>query len=106
SALNQAVSQLHESQPRALFTYSTNASQSQHASEAESFRHYVFDSLVDKVWKFDNWSARSVPVSSMPGPTGLSGLTEPQTVRTIVRAGKELRSPDRQATLLTLHYPG
>src|SRR5690348_4726202 len=95
-ALNQAVSQLHESQPRALFTYSTNASQSQQASDAEYFRQYVLDSLGDKGWKVDNWAARSVPVSSMPGPTGLSGVTEPQTVRTIVRAGKYLMSEERR----------
>jgi len=105
SALNQAVSQLHESQPRALFTYSTNASQSQQASDAEYFRQYVLDSLGDKGWKVDNWAARSVPVSSMPGPTGLSGVTEPQTVRTIVRAGKDLRSPGTQPTFLPLPYP-
>ena len=104
-ALNQAVSQLHESQPRALFTYSTNASQSQQASDAEYFRQYVFNSLGDKGWKVDNWAARSVPVSSMPGPTGLSGVTEPQTVRTIVRAGKDLRSPGTQPTFLPLPYP-
>jgi len=105
SALNQAVSQLHESQPRALFTYSTNATQSQQASDAEYFRQYVLDSLGDKGWKVDNWAARSVPVSSMPGPTGLSGVTEPQTVRTIVRAGKDLRSPGTQPTFLPLPYP-
>ena len=104
-ALNQAVSQLHESQPRALFTYSTNASQSQQASDAEYFRQYVFDSLGGKGWKVDDWAARSVPVSSMPGPTGLSGVTEPQTVRTIVRAGKDLRSPGTQPTFLPLPYP-
>ena len=103
SALNQAVSQLHESQPRALFTYSTNASQSQQASDAEYFRQYVLDSLGDKGWKPDNWAAHSVPVSSMPGPTGLSGLTEPQTVRTIVRTGKDLRSSG--TTFLPLPYP-
>src|SRR5262249_46850065 len=33
-ALNQAVAQLHESQSRALFTYSTNATQSQQANVA------------------------------------------------------------------------
>jgi len=105
SALNQAVSQLHESQPRALFTYTTNASQSQQASDAEYFRQYVLDSLGDKGFKVDNWAARSVPVSSMPGPTGLTGLTAPQTVRTIVRAGKDLRSPGTQPTFLPLPYP-
>src|SRR5690349_4697205 len=105
SALNQAVSQLHGSRPRALFTYTTNASQAQQASDAEYFRQYVFASLGGKGWKVDDWAARSVPVSSMPGPTGLSGLTEPQTVRTIVRAGKDLRSPGTQPTFLPLPYP-
>jgi transglutaminase-like putative cysteine protease len=105
SALNQAVAQLHETQPRALFTYSTNATQSQQASEAEYFRQYVFDSLGDKGWKVDNWAARSVPVSSIPGPTGLSGLPAPQTIRTIVRAGKDLRGPGSQPTFLPLPYP-
>jgi transglutaminase-like putative cysteine protease len=105
SALNQAVSQLHESQPRALFTYTTNATQSQQANVAGYFRQYVFDSLGDKGWKVDNWAARSVPVSSIPGLTGLSGLTAPQTVRTIVRAGKDFRSPGTQPTFLPLPYP-
>jgi transglutaminase-like putative cysteine protease len=105
SALNQAVAQLHESQPRALFTYTTNATQSQQANAAEYFRQYVFDSLGDKGWKVDNWAARSVPASSIPGPTGLSGLTSPETVRTIVRVGKDLRSPGTRPTFLPLPYP-
>jgi transglutaminase-like putative cysteine protease len=105
SALNQAVAQLHEGQPRALFTYTTNATQSQQANAAEYFRQYVFDSLGDKGWKVDNWAARSVPASSIPGPTGLSGLTSPETVRTIVRVGKDLRSPGTRPTFLPLPYP-
>jgi transglutaminase TgpA-like protein/transglutaminase superfamily protein/uncharacterized protein DUF4129 len=105
SALNQAVAQLHESQPRALFTYSTNATQSQQASDAEYFRQYVLDTLGDKGWKPDDWAARSVPVSSIPGLPGLSGLTAPQTMRTIVRAGKDFRTPGRQPTFLPLPYP-
>ena len=105
SALNQAVAQLHEGQPRALFTYSTNATQSEQANDAEYFRQYVFDTLGDKGWKVDDWAARSVPVSSIPGPRGLSGLTAPETIRTIVRAGKDLRSPGTQPTFLPLPYP-
>ena len=96
SALNQAVAQLHEGQPRALFTYSTNATQSEQANDAEYFRQYVLDTLGDKGWKVDDWAARSVPVSSISGPPELSGLTAPQTIRTIVRAGKDLRSPGTQ----------
>ena len=105
SALNQAVAQLHEGQPRAMFTYSTNATQSEQANDAEYFRQYVFDTLGDKGWKVDDWAARSVPVSSIPGPPGLSGLTAPQTIRTIVRAGKDFRSPGTQPTFLPLPYP-
>src|SRR6266571_1397724 len=92
SALNQAVAQLHEAQPRALFTYSTNATQSEQANDAGYFRQYVFDTLGDKGWKVDDWAARSVPVSSISGPPGLSSLMATQTIRTIVRAGKDLRS--------------
>jgi transglutaminase-like putative cysteine protease len=105
SALNQAVAQLHEGQPRALFTYSTNATQSEQANDAEYFRQYVFDTLGDKGWKVDDWAARSVPVSSIPGPPGLSGLTASETIRTIVRAGKDFRSPSNQPTFLPLPYP-
>src|SRR5262249_3318882 len=105
SALDQAVSQLHESQPPPLFTDPTNATESQQANVAEYFRQYVFDSLGDTGWKVDNWAARSVPVSSFPGVSGLSGLTAPQTKRTIVRAGKDFRSPGTQPTFLPLPYP-
>jgi transglutaminase-like putative cysteine protease len=105
SALNQAVAQLHETQPRPLFTYSTNASQSQLANEAEYFRQYVFDTLADKGWEVDNYAARSVPVSSIPGPPGLTDPTAPQTIRTIVRAGKDLRSQGTQPMFLPLPYP-
>jgi transglutaminase-like putative cysteine protease len=105
SALNQAVAQLHEGQPRAMFTYSTSATQSEQANDAEYFRQYVFDTLGDKGWKVDDWAARSVPVSSIPSPPGLSGLTAPQTIRTIVRAGKDFRSPGTQPTFLPLPYP-
>src|SRR5207237_4612053 len=41
NALSQAVAQLHESQPRPLFTYRTSATQSQQANVAEYLRHYV-----------------------------------------------------------------
>ncbi len=105
SALNQAVAQLHEAQPRALFTYSTNATQSEQANDAGYFRQYVFDTLGDKGWKVDDWAARSVPVSSISGPPGLSSLMATQTIRTIVRAGKDLRSLGTQPTFLPLPYP-
>src|SRR5690242_20352022 len=68
SALNQAVAQLHESQPRTLFTYTTNATQAEQAKEALYFRQYVFDTMGDSGWEVDNYAARSVPVDSIPGP--------------------------------------
>jgi transglutaminase-like putative cysteine protease len=105
SALNQAVAQLHESQPRTLFTYTTNATQSQQANEAEYFRQYVFDTLGDAGWQVDNYAARSVPVKSIPGPPGLIDVAGAQTIRTTVRVGKDFRSPPPQPTFLPLPYP-
>jgi transglutaminase-like putative cysteine protease len=105
SALNQAVAQLHETQPRTMFTYTTNATQSQQAKEAQYFRQYVFDTMGDSGWQVDNYAARSVPVSSIPGPPGLSDIAGAQTVRTTVTVGKDFRSPPSQPTFLPLPYP-
>ena len=105
SALSQAVAQLHESQPRTLFTYTTNATQAEQAKDAQYFRQYVFDTMGDSGWEVDNYAARSVPVDSIPGPQGLTDSTELQTVRTTVNAGKDFRSPPSQPTFLPLPYP-
>jgi len=104
-ALSQAVEQLHESQPRTVFTYTTNATQAQQASDAEYFRQYVFDTLGDSGWQVDNYAARSVPVSSIPVPQGLTDMTGFQTVRTSVTVGKDFRGTSSQTTFLPLPYP-
>jgi transglutaminase-like putative cysteine protease len=105
SALNQAVAQLHESQPQTVFTYTTNATQAQQANDAEYFRQYVFDTLGDSGWLVDNYAARSVPASSIPGPPGLTDDTVIQTVRTSVTVGDDFRSPPSQPEFLPLPYP-
>ena len=105
SALSQAVAQLHESQPQTVFTYTTNATQAQQANDAEYFRQYVFDTLGDSGWQVDNYSTRSVPVTAIPGPPGLTDMTGVQTVRTSVTVGKDLRAPSPQPTFLPLPYP-
>jgi hypothetical protein len=105
NALNQAVAQLHESQPRALFTYRTNATQAEQAKEAMYFRQYVFDTLGDSGWQVDNYAARSVPIASIPGPPGLTDVAGAPTVRTNVSVGKDFHSPPPQPTFLPLPYP-
>ncbi|HTQ93409.1 MAG TPA: DUF3488 and transglutaminase-like domain-containing protein [Streptosporangiaceae bacterium] len=105
SALSQAVEQLHESQPRTVFTYTTNATQAQQANDAEYFRQYVFDTLGDSGWLVDNYTARSVPVSSIYAPPGLTDVGGFQTVRTSVTVSKNFRSPPSQPTFLPLPYP-
>src|SRR5215469_11070153 len=104
-ALNDAVAQLHESQPRTVFTYTTSATQAQQASEAEYFRQYVFDTLGDSGWLVDNYAARSVPVISIPSPPGLVDTTGFQTVRTSVTVSKDFRGTSSQTTFLPLPYP-
>ena len=105
SALNDAVAQLHESQPRTVFTYTTSATQAQQANEAEYFRQYVFDTLGDSGWLVDNYAARSVPVISIPSPPGLVDTTGVQTVRTSVTVSKNFRITGSQTTFLPLPYP-
>src|SRR6266480_919994 len=105
NALSQAVAQLHESQPRTLFTYRTSATQSQQANVAEYFRQYVFDTLGYRGWQVENWAAHAVPVGSISGPPGLTDDTVVQTVRTKVTVGKDFRSPSSQPTFLPLPYP-
>src|SRR5690242_14074406 len=105
SALNQAVAQLHESKPLTMFTYTTNATQAQQVNDAQYFRQYVFDTLGDSGWQGDNYAARSVPVSSIPAPQGLTDMTGFQTVRTSVTVGKDFRGPSSQPTFLPLPYP-
>jgi hypothetical protein len=65
-ALSEAVAQLHEPRPSAIFTYRTSATASQQANEAEYFRQYVFDTLGNSGWQVDDYTARSVPLSSIP----------------------------------------
>jgi len=105
SALNQAVAQLHEGQPRTLFTYTTNATPAEQAKDAQYFRQYVFDTMGDSGWEVDNYAARSVSVDSIPGIQGLTDGSEVQTVRTTVNAGQDFRSPPQQPTFLPLPYP-
>src|SRR5207248_2564863 len=104
-ALNQAVAQLHEGQPRTLFTYTTNATQAEQAKDAQYFRQYVFDTMGDSGWEVDNYATRSVPVDSLPGIQGLTDSSEVQTVRTTVNAGQDFRSPPQQPTFLPVPYP-
>ncbi len=105
SALSQAVTQLHESKPRTVFTYTTKASQSQLASEAEYFRQYVFDTLGTTGWQVDDYAARAVPISSIPDPAGLTDATGTETVTTSVTVSKVFPSPGSQPTFLPLPYP-
>jgi transglutaminase-like putative cysteine protease len=104
-ALNQAVAQLHETQPRTMFTYTTTATQAQQVTDAQYFRQYVFDTLGDSGWRVDDYAARSVPVSSISGPEGLTDMTGTQTIRTSVTVSKNFRGPSSVPTFLPLPYP-
>jgi transglutaminase-like putative cysteine protease len=104
-ALSQAVAQLHESAPSTIFTYRTSATASQQANEAEYFRQYVFDTLGDSGWQVDDYAARSVPLSSIPDPAGLTDTAALQTLTTRVTAGRDFPGPGAQPVFLPLPYP-
>ncbi len=103
TALSQAITQLHESQPTTVFTYTTSASASQQASDAEYFRQYVFDTLGSTGWEVDDYSAHAVGVSSIPDPQGLTDAATVHTMTTSVTVSKAFPSP--QPTFLPLPYP-
>jgi transglutaminase-like putative cysteine protease len=104
-ALTQAAAQLHESKPATIFTYRTSATAAQQASEAEYFTQYVFDTLGDSGWQTDDYTARAVPLSSIPAPAGLTAATPVQTMTTTVTPGQEFPRPGAQPLFLPLPYP-
>ena len=94
-AVSEIATQLHESQPTTMFTYTTNASASQQANDAEYFRQYVFDTLGDTGWQVDDFAAHAVQVSSIPSPQGLTGGTVVQTATTSVAVSKDFPARPR-----------
>jgi transglutaminase-like putative cysteine protease len=105
SALAQTVTQLHESRPSTVFTYTTDATSTQQDNEAEYFRQYVFDNLADTGWQVADYTANTVPLNSIPGPQGLTDATSAQTVTTTVTTSRNFPTPESQPTFLPLPYP-
>ncbi len=105
SALAQTVTQLRESRPSTVFTYTTNASAALQDDDAEYFRQYVFDTLTEEGWQVDDYTAHTVPVDSIPDPQGLTDTSSAQTVTTTVTASRAFPSPSSQPTFLPLPYP-
>jgi transglutaminase-like putative cysteine protease len=105
TALSQTLTQLHEPQPRTVFTYTTSAPASVQASDAQYFRQYVLDSLGATGWQGDDYAAHAVPVSAIPGPQGLTDGTAFQTVITRVTVKQDFPESDAQPTFLPLPYP-
>lgn len=105
TALQQTVTQLHESRPTTLFTYTTSASATQQDQDAQYFRQYVFDTLTDTGWQVDDYSAGSFPVDSMPDPQGLTDGTAIQTETTAVQVSSHFTSLPGQPTFLPVPYP-
>jgi transglutaminase-like putative cysteine protease len=105
SALSETVTQLRESHPSTVFTYTTSASAAQQENDAEYFRQYVFDTLTEQGWQVDDYSAHTVPIEKIPDPPGLTDTTSASTLTTTVSAGRDFPSPGSQPTFLPLPYP-
>jgi transglutaminase-like putative cysteine protease len=105
SALAETVTQLRESHPSTVFTYTTSAPQSLQEDDAEYFRQYVFDTLTEQGWQVDDYAAHAVPTDAMTGPQGLTDTTSVQTVKTTVTVSRGFPSPSSQPTFLPLPYP-
>ena len=105
SALAETVTQLRESRPSTVFTYTTSASPAQQSNDAEYFSQYVFDTLADGGWQVDDYSAHTVPIGQIPDPQGLTDTTSAQTLTTTVSVSQDFPSPGSQPTFLPLPYP-
>ena len=105
SALGETVTQLRESRPSTVFTYTTNAPQSLQEDDAEYFGQYVFDTLTEGGWQVDDYTAHTVPIDSIPDPQGLTDDTLTQIVTTKVTVSQDFPSPSSQPTFLPLPYP-
>ena len=105
SALSQAVAQLHDNSPKVVFSYTTSASKDLESSDAQYFRQYVFDTLGDSGWQVINYTAGAVPISSLPGPPGLTDSSAVQPVNTTITVTKDFPDPGVQPTFLPLPYP-
>ena len=105
SALAETVTQLREPRPSTVFTYTTSATAAEQDDDAEYFGQYVFDTLAEGGWQVDDYTARTVPVDSLPDPQGLTDATPTQTVTTTVNVSQDFLSPDSQPTFLPLPYP-
>ena len=107
SALAQTVNQLHESQPRTVFTYTTNATRPLQASR----RPNTSGSTCSTPWptpagRSTNYASGARPVTSLPGPQGLTDATSDPSSSTpqLPSAGT---SPARgpQPVFLPVPYP-
>ena len=105
SAVADTITQLREPRPSTVFTYTTSATAAQQGNDAEYFGQYVFDTLAEGGWQVSDYTARTVPVDSLPNPQGLTDATPTQTVTTTVNVSQDFLSPDSQPTFLPLPYP-
>jgi transglutaminase-like putative cysteine protease len=105
SALAETVTQLRESRPSTVFTYTTSALPAQQSNDAEYFSQYVFDTLADGGWQVDDYPAHAVPIGQIPDPQGLTDATSAQTLTTTVSVSQGFPSPGSQPTFLPLPYP-
>ncbi len=106
SALTQAVSQLRESHPSVVFTYTTTATKTMESNDAQYFRQYVFDTLADgSGWQVTNYAAGATPASSLPAPQGLPGIASFPEVTMAVTASRNFPAGGSQPTFVPLAYP-
>jgi len=108
STLSQAVNQLRDTHPSVEFSYTTTASASMQGNDAQYFRQYVFDTLADGIgWAVTGYTDGMVPAESTPmlEPQGLTNVSSPPRVKTVVTASKNFTTVGSQPTFLPLVYP-
>ena len=100
--LPQTMTQLHESRPSVVFTYTTTASPSLQQADPQYFRQYVFDTLGQTGWQLTSYPPGTASASSLPQPPGLTDLSAAQPVTTTVTT---TGFSDAHPAFLPLPYP-
>ncbi len=105
-ALDATITDLRESHPTRVLTYTTTAPPSLQQNDAPYLRQYVLDYLDDSGWREQNFSAGSGPISTIPPAPGLTVFASARLVTTTVTSVVPgTLSSSTQPTFLPVPYP-
>jgi transglutaminase-like putative cysteine protease len=105
-SLADTLTELRESHPTPVLSYTTTASPSLQTDDAQYLQQYVLDTLTDSGWETSNFWAGATSSKSIPLPPGLTEVTDAQAVQTSVTVlAKGALATNSAPTFLPVPYP-